>query len=319
MPEQSLQQNNDDLINASNWSNLDTTDDIDVVFQQSFEDFIWDTSKPSTDLSNSQNEMKIVDNTQNDGFSDVNNLNWNTAGVKTWGQKPLLNKWFLAWLITYIVLLIVFKVWNWWIKVWHATVLNILLFVFLIAWVVYLVKYNKFSELNVKWFWDYNENRLWRIVKNYYAWIFVFAIFFTVRMFFNNVWWHKFYKNFDKDYLENRYYEIQNEYAGCNCFWPNATQSYEWADSDYFIKNVANKYEFEFLIQTMVNLIWWKYQDEIKNTIYDNINSKLWKKCLGYWSETCDFSEYSPDEIAQIFTWAANMISSEQLQQWWLK
>ena len=69
---------------------------------------------------------------------------------------------------------------------WQAVFLNILLFVFLIAWVVYLVKYNKFSEMSIGGILDTTENKLWRIVKNYYARIFVFALFFTIRMAIDN-------------------------------------------------------------------------------------------------------------------------------------
>jgi hypothetical protein len=67
----------------------------------------------------------------------------------------------------------------------------------------------------------------------------------------------------------------------------------------------------------MLNIIWWKHQNEIRDELYSNINTILWKKCFGDWYELCDLSNLSETGINEIFSWAANMISQEKLQQWW--
>ncbi len=295
------------------WDSNEVVDDnIDKLFQGTFEDFIWATSE-SNDKDFSE-QGRILD-TNNSVYTEpiVQNKN---AKNKLSENKPLLNLRFLAWIVTYIVLLIISEIWSWWIKMWQSIVLNFLLFFFLVARIVYIVKNNKLSELQINSD-EILDRSIWSRFKSFYTYVLVFAIFFSVKMAFNNVRWHHFYKKVDLDYWENRYIEIQNEYAWCNCFGPNATNEYPFENSEYFTKNVANKFEFEFLVETMLNIIWWKHQNEIRDELYSNINTILWKKCFGDWYELCDLSNLSETGINEIFSWAANMISQEKLQQWW--
>ena len=303
-----------------NGSLQETPLDVDIdwwvdtdFFDQTFEEAMWWDVEVEADNRDAWTSVSF-ETVQINSENVSENIVWGNdnlmSGVWSNNSKlpkmPLLNKWLVAWVISFVVFFICLNFVH--LKVWQGVFLNLLLIIFLVLRFIYLLKYNKFKDLEMDRNWIFVEKSMSNFFKRWYSRLFIFAVAFTVAISLFSWWRIKSVRNVkesvnaivnttDRNYWDDRLIEIKNEYAGCNCFWPDAYESYAFENSDYFKTNVDNKFMLEFTIEQWAATFLTWYRDEIVTELYKNINDILWDNCFWSWSKLCDLSKINAEQL----------------------